>query len=116
MSDMTLPIIIFIVSVALLMFYLQVHCERILRRRLNRQFFHSVVEANRLGFPFVRKALEEFSVPVDYTRFRMQLKCDFLVLTYLLKHMGNVRQRLSKGKRPLTQGFSVETVRELVQE
>ena len=87
MSDMTLPIIIFIVSVALLMFYLQVHCERILRRRLNRQFFHSVVEANRLGFPFVRKALEEFNVPVDYSRFRIQLKCDFLVLTYLLKHV-----------------------------
>ena len=89
MSDMTLPIIIFIVSVALLMFYLQVHCEKILLRRLNQQFFYSVVEGYRLAFPFVRKALEDFGGPVDYKRLRMELKCEFLALTYLLKDTGN---------------------------
>jgi hypothetical protein len=91
MSDMTLSIIIFIVSVALLMFYLQVHCEKILLRRLNQQFFHSVVEAYPLAFPFMRKALEEFDVPVDYSRFRIQLKCDFLALTYLLRNVRNAK-------------------------
>jgi hypothetical protein len=91
MSDMTLSIIIFIVSVAVLMFYLQVHCEKILLRRLNQQFFHSVVEAYPLAFPFVGKALEDFGVPVDYKRLRMELKCEFLALTYLLKDTGNAK-------------------------
>jgi hypothetical protein len=42
-----------------------------------RQFGHE--------FPFFRKALEEFNVPVNYPRVCMKLKCDFLALTYLLK-------------------------------
>ena len=96
MSDMTLSIIIFIVSVAPLMFYLQVPCEKILLRRLNQQFFHSVVEAYPLEFPFVRKALEEFNVPVDYSRFRIQLKCDFLALRYLLMNAWNAKGFFAK--------------------
>ena len=60
------------------MFYLQAHCQRILLRQFDGEVFLAVVNANRLGFPFVRKALEEFDVPVDYERFRMRLKCDFL--------------------------------------
>jgi hypothetical protein len=60
-------------------------CQKILRRQFGHEFFHSVVNANRLEFPLVREALEEFDVPVDYPRFRMQLKCDFLALTYLLR-------------------------------
>ena len=83
---MFLAIVILIFSAALF-----ISCERILRRRLNQQFFHSVVKANRLEFPFVRKALEEFDVPVDYLRFRRQLMCDFLVLTYLLKNPCNAK-------------------------
>src|SRR5579872_1137389 len=83
---MFLGIMILILSAALFMFYLQAICAVILRRRLNQQFFHSVVEANRLHFPFVRKAVQDFGVPVDYERFRMQLKGDFLALTHLLKN------------------------------
>jgi hypothetical protein len=104
---MTLPIIIIIVSIALLMFYLQAACQRILRREFGHEFFHSVVNANRLEFPFVRKALEEFDVPVDYERFRMQLKCDFLALTYLLKNAGNMKRRFSKEERLLRMYFRV---------
>jgi hypothetical protein len=104
---MTLPIIIIIVSIALLMFYLQAVCQRILRREFGHEFFHSVVNANRLEFPFVRKALEEFDVPVDYERFRMQLKCDFLALTYLLKNAGNEKRRFSKEERLLRMYFRV---------
>jgi hypothetical protein len=100
-----MAIIIFVFSIALLMFYLQATCERILRREFGQEFFHSVVNANRLEFPFVRKALEEFNVPVDYERFRMQLKCDFLALTYLLKNAGNARRRFSKEERLLRHYF-----------
>jgi len=75
---------ILILSVALCMFYWQTLCEKILRRRLNQQFYDSVVEANGLQFTFVRKAVEDLGVPVDYRRFRIQLKGDFVALTDLL--------------------------------
>jgi hypothetical protein len=104
---MTLAIMIIIVSIALLFFYLQAICQRILRREFGHEFFHSVVNANRLEFPFVRKALEEFNVPVDYERFRMQLQCDFLALTYLLKNAGNAKRRFSKEERLLRMYFRV---------
>ena len=104
---MTLAIMIIIFSIALLFFYLQATCQRILRREFGHEFFHSVVNANRLEFPFVRKALEEFDVPVDYERFRMQLKCDFLALTYLLKNACNAKRRFSKDERLLRMYFRV---------
>lgn len=102
---MLLSIVILVLSAALLMFYLQATCQRILRRRFEHEFFHSVVNANRLEFPFVRKALEEFDVAVDYPRFRMQLKCDFLALSYLLKNACNTRHRFSYEERLLTTYF-----------
>jgi len=98
---MSISVVMLIISTALVMFYLQAVCQKILRRKFGHEFFHSVVNANRLEFPFVRKALEEFDVPVDYERFRMQLNCDFLALTYLLKNAGNVKRRFSKEERLL---------------
>jgi len=100
-------IMVLILASAAIPFYLQAACERILRREFGHEFFHSVVNANRLEFPFVRKALEEFDVPVDYERFRMQLKCDFLALTYLLKNACNARREFSKEERYLRMYFRV---------
>ena len=104
---MFVAVVMLIVSTALLMVYLQAFCQSILRREFGHEFFHSVVNANRLEFPFVRKALEEFNVPVDYERFRMQLKCDFLALTYLLKNACNAKRRFSKEERLLRMYFRV---------
>src|SRR5258708_39517189 len=87
---------ILILSTALLFFYLQATCQRVLRRHFDQQYFHSIVNANRLEFPAVRKALEEFNIPVDYARLRMMLKCDFLALAYLLKNAANVNQSYSR--------------------
>jgi len=102
---MFMSIVILIIATALCMFYLEATCRRILRREFGHEFFHAVVNANRLEFPFVRKALEEFHVPVDYPRFRMQLKCDFLALTYLLKNACNTRRRFSFEERLLAWYF-----------
>jgi hypothetical protein len=55
----------------------------------------------------VRKALEELDVPVDYERFRMQLKYDFLALTYLLKNAGDAKRWFSKEERLLRMYFRV---------
>jgi hypothetical protein len=98
---MFLAALILILSTALFFFYLQVAFQSILRRQFDREYFQAIVNANRLEFPAVRKALEEFNAPVDYPRLRMMLKCDFLALTYLLKNAANVNQRYSREERLL---------------
>jgi hypothetical protein len=80
---------ILILSIAMFFFYLQTICLRILQREFDRDYFLPIVNANRLEFPSVRKAVEEFDAPIDYARFCMMLKCDFLALTYLLKNAAN---------------------------
>lgn len=92
---MFLAALILIVSTALFFFYLQATCQKILRQEFDQEYFQAIVNANRLEFPSVKKALEEFGAPVDYPRFRTMLKCDFLALTYLLKNAANVNQRYS---------------------
>ena len=69
---------ILMISVELLMWYLQATCQRILRREFGHDFFLSVTNANRLDSRFLCKALEEFDVPADHEHSRMKLKCDFL--------------------------------------
>lgn len=98
---MVLASLILIISTALFFFYFQVTCQKILRRKFDREYFLSIVNANRLEFPSVRKALEEFDAPMDYARFRLTLKCDYLALTYLLKNAANVNQRYSREERLL---------------
>ena len=95
-----MAVVILIISVALFTFYMQATCQRILRRQFDHEFFHAVVNANRLEFPFVRKALNESNVPLA-PRFGMQLCCDFLALTFLLKNASNARRRLSNDERLL---------------
>jgi hypothetical protein len=98
---MILAVLILIFSTAMFFFYFQVTCQRILRRQFDREYFQSIVNANRLEFPSLRKSLEEFGAPVDYPRLRMMLKCDFLALTYLLKNAANLNQRYSNEERLL---------------
>ncbi len=92
---MYLAAVILIISTAMFFFYFQVTCQKILRRQFDEEYFQVIVNANRLEFPSVRKTLEFLNEPVDYARTRMMLKCDFLALTYLLKHAANLNQRYS---------------------
>jgi len=98
---MILASLILIVSTALFLFYFQATCQSILRRKFDQEYFQSIVNANRLEFPSVRKALEEYDGPVDFSRFRMTLKCDYLALTYLLKHAANTNQHYTREERVL---------------
>ena len=98
---MILAALILTISTAMFFFYFQVACQKILGRQFNGGYFQSIVNANRLEFPSLRKSLEEFGAPVDYPRLRMMLKCDFLALTYLLKNAANVNQRYSNEERLL---------------
>jgi len=98
---MVLAALILILSTALFFFYLQVTCQRILRQQFDQEYFQAIVNANRLEFPTVRKALEQFDAPVDYPRLRIILQCDYLALTYLLKNAANVNQRYSREEQLL---------------
>ena len=96
-----LSITILVISAALLLFYLQAACEKILRRPFEEPLPDPIVDANRLEFPFIRRALEEYEAPIDYARFRVQLKRDYLALIYLLRNAANQRRRLSGDERSL---------------
>ena len=98
---MILASMILILSIGLFLFYLQATCQKILARKFDQEYFQSIVDANRLEFPFVRKALEEFDTPVDYPWICMTLKCDYLALTYLLKNAANAEQSYSREERLL---------------
>lgn len=98
---MIVTFMMLVISVALFFFYVQATCQKILARRFDEAYFRSIVEANRLEFPFVRKALEEFDTPVDYPWVCMTLKCDYLALTYLLKNAANTKQRYTREERML---------------
>jgi hypothetical protein len=93
--------LILILSTGLFFYYLQAASQRVLRRQFAQEYFQSIVHANRLEFPSVRKALGDFGAPVDYPRLMLTLKCDFLALTYLLKNAANVNQRYSYEERLL---------------
>jgi hypothetical protein len=102
---MIIAALILVISTALFFFYFQTACQKILRRTFDQEYSRSIVNANRLEFPAVRKALEEFDAPVDYARLRITLRCDFLALTYLLKNAGNLKQRYSREERFLIAYF-----------
>jgi len=90
---MFMPTLILIVSTVSLFFYFQAVCQKILQRRFTQECFPAIINANRLEFPSVRKSIEDFGAAVEYSRLNVTLKCDFLVLTYLLKNATNVYQR-----------------------
>ena len=93
--------LILIISTGLLFFYFQVTCQKILRRKFDREYSRSIVNANRLEFPAIQKSVLDFNGSVDYARLRMTLRCDYLALTYLLKNAGNIRQRLTREEKLL---------------
>ena len=84
--------------------------QKTLRRAFHRDYFQTVVTANRLEFPALRKACEEPHAPVAYGRLRMMVKRDFLALTFLLKNADNVSQRYSREERLLMLYFRLVLV------
>jgi hypothetical protein len=90
---MFMPAIVLVVSMSLLLFYLHVFWQKFLRRRDSREFYQAIVNADRLEFPSHRKDTEDFESPGEYPHLLQALKCDFLVLGYLLKNAANVDQR-----------------------
>jgi hypothetical protein len=93
---MYIATLILILAGAMIFFYFQDTCRRILRRKFDRDYFWPVINANQLEFLSVRHAIQESNVPLEYSGFRVMLRCDYLVLRYLLKTCGNKERRYSK--------------------
>jgi hypothetical protein len=107
---MFVPALILIMSTALLLFYFQTVCQKILQRRFNQEYFQMIVNANRLEFPSVRRSIEDSGASLEYARLAVMLKRDFMVLTYLLKNANNICQRCTYEERLLILYFRVQFV------
>ena len=75
---MFFSIAVMVVSTALLLFYLQATCERILHRPFDQQYFRSVVSAFHLEFSSLRQA------SLHPEAVLMRLRVDFLKLNALM--------------------------------
>jgi hypothetical protein len=93
---MFIAALILIISTGMFLFYIHAICQRILRREFDKDYYLAIVNANRLEFPTVRRAVESWEAPVDYAHVHLTLKCDYLALTYLLKNAVNVNRRYTR--------------------
>lgn len=104
---MFLPALLMLVSAGLVIFYFQTFSQKLLRRRFTQEFYQGIANANRLEFPSVRKAIEEFGTSLKDPRLVTTLKCEFLALTYLLKNTANVNHGYTYEQRHLILYFQV---------
>ena len=98
---MILSALTLIISTALLFFFLQSTCRKIVRREFDRPYFQAILEAARLEFPEWRKSLEADGEGMDYARLRVALRYDLTTLTYLLKKSVGASRGLSGKERLL---------------
>ena len=105
---MILSWLILALSMAMVFFYFQATCQKILRRQFDQAYFQSIANVIRLEFPSLRKSLAELGVAVDYSRVPKALKCDFLALTHLLRNTADVKQGYSKEQRLLILYFRIQ--------
>ena len=107
---MVMACLILVFSTALFFFYCQVTIQKILRRAFDHAYFQALAAANHLEFPALRKAFEEADASADYARMRMNIKCDYAALTYMLKNASNIRQGYSHVERLLMLYFRLHLV------
>ena len=107
---MILAWLILALSLAMVFFYFQATCLKILRRQFDQECFQSIAKVIRLEFPSLQRSLAEVGTTVDYSRLSRALKCDFLALTHLLKNTAEGNQRYTKEQRLLILYFRVQSL------
>jgi hypothetical protein len=105
---MILSWLILTLSLAMVLFYFQTTCQRILRRQFDQEYFRSIVKVIRLEFPSLREALGQSGASLDYSRLPKALKCDFLALTHLLRNTADAKPGYSKEQRLMMFYFRVQ--------
>jgi hypothetical protein len=98
---MLMSICVFVFSAAMSLFYLQIACQKILRRRSASSLAGRVINAYRLEFATLLEKLDEAGIREHHARVRGALSGDYLSLTYLLKHAANTKLRHSAEERLL---------------
>lgn len=101
---MVISILILVVSTALCLFYLQTSCERALRHEFSRPYFSEIVNVLQLQYPSVR-VFYHSNGKGDYSQNRFILKCDFVMLEYLLKNSDSESSPLSRYEKILIYYF-----------
>ena len=107
---MILSWLILALSLAMVFFYFQTTCQRILRQQFEREYFQTIANVIRLEFPSIRKSLAELRTSVDYSRIPKALECDFLALTHLLQNTADGKNHHFKGQRLLNLYFRVQLI------
>ncbi len=97
-------LLIFVVSTALMLFYLQATCEKILRRRFAETRCAEIMHAYRLEFASLKEALERPGGP-EWAKMESALQGDFLSLVCLLRNACNTSRRMTKDERLLMTYF-----------
>jgi len=100
-----LSFLIVVFSSALLLFYVQSICKKVLQREFRRPYCEKVLTAMHLEYP---RLLAAFSpgASVDYSRAHLALKCDFIALSYLLKNGDDPHRLISRHERIMLFYFS----------
>jgi len=104
---MLMPVTILIVLTGLLCFWFQADCRKILARPFSREYFQPIVTVHRFEFLLIRNTTGDFAQPAEFIRLTSALKCDFLGLTYLLKHTTNFHQSYTSEELRLILYFRV---------
>jgi len=102
--------LILTLSMAVVFFYFQATCQRILRRQFDQEYFRYIANVVRLEFPSVREDLEVAGASFDYSRLPRALRCDFLALTDLLKNPAELKPRYSNEQRLLIFYFRMQLI------
>jgi hypothetical protein len=97
-------------STAMVFFYFQATCQKILRRQIECEHFQSIANLIRLEFRSVRQSLGESRAAVDYHWLPGALQCDFHALRYLLRNVANGSPRYANDVRLLTLYFRWQLV------
>ena len=100
---MICSITILVLSTALFAFYVQTLCDKVLRREFNRAYFLDVANAIELEFPRLRQALST-GAPMSYSQIQFALKCDYSMLTYLVRN-GDSNQHGCPWQERLLMGY-----------
>ncbi len=104
---MLMPTVILMVLTGLLCFWFQADCRRILARPFAREYFQPIVTVHRFEFLLIRNNSGDFAQPTEFSRVTAALRCDFLGLTYLLKHTANFNQSYTSEELRLILYFRV---------
>jgi hypothetical protein len=102
--------LILVLLLAMVFFYFQATCQRILRRQFGRQYSQFIADMIRLEFLSLQKAMEGSSGPVEHSQVPRMLNCDFHALTYLLRNTSGASQRFSLEERLLILYFRWQLV------